>query len=155
LDSTGFEIFLRKKGQYTRFKEEFRFDWGNDIEDVFGINVPHDLAIKYFKNFCTTYDEIMGKLQSQFLDNPPDWNGRSPTWCEMVHATWWEAEVGLCNELDKLNVVKWLAAAHKTTVLRKMRSVFKEMDISKWDPRTVMGNLDFDRRAEADGIEYK
>ena len=32
--------------------------------------------------------------------------------------------------------------------------VLEEMDVSKYNPRAVLGKLDFDRRAEADGIVW-
>ena len=38
---------------------------------------------------------------------------------------------------------------------KKIRDkVLKEMDIEKWNPRSVIGKLDFDRRAEEDGIIF-
>ena len=37
---------------------------------------------------------------------------------------------------------------------RTLKIVLEEMDISKWNPRSVMGKLDFDRRAEEDGITW-
>tara|TARA_R110000822_G_scaffold282609_1_gene404169 strand:+ start:85 stop:648 length:564 start_codon:yes stop_codon:yes gene_type:complete len=36
----------------------------------------------------------------------------------------------------------------------QLKRVLEEMDISKWNPRSVMGKLDFDRRAEEDGITW-
>ena len=35
-----------------------------------------------------------------------------------------------------------------------MKEIHKELDISKWNPRSVLGKLDFDRRAEDDGIIF-
>ena len=37
----------------------------------------------------------------------------------------------------------------------KAKEVLKELEIDKWNPRSVGGKLDFNRRAEEDGIVWK
>ena len=36
----------------------------------------------------------------------------------------------------------------------KAKKVLEEMDVEKWNPRSVGGKLDFDRRAKEDGIVW-
>tara|TARA_R110000803_G_C11822873_1_gene302196 strand:- start:42 stop:476 length:435 start_codon:yes stop_codon:yes gene_type:complete len=42
----------------------------------------------------------------------------------------------------------------KKEIRQTTNEVLKEMDIEKWNPRSVIGKLDFDRRAEEDGIIF-
>jgi len=36
----------------------------------------------------------------------------------------------------------------------KHNKIASELELSKWNPRSVLGKLEFDRRAEEDGIKY-
>ena len=44
---------------------------------------------------------------------------------------------------------------YKTTHNNQLKEVLEEMEIDKYNPRSVGGKLDFDRRAEEDGIVWE
>ena len=44
---------------------------------------------------------------------------------------------------------------YKTTHNNQLKEVLEEMEIDKFNPRSVGGKLDFDRRAEEDGIVWR
>ena len=45
----------------------------------------------------------------------------------------------------------WKTDDWRTSARKELHA---ELDVSKWNPRSVLGKLEFDRRAEADGIIY-